>query len=321
MQRLLTGIKATGNFHLGNYFSAIAPMLERQEKYEPYLFIADLHSLNTMTDPAQLKSSILEIAKTYLVAGIDPDKTTMYQQSALPSSNLATILGAQVGLGLLERAHAYKDAKAKSAPINFGLFSYPVLMAADILLFQADIVPVGKDQQQHLEMTREIAERFNHLYGQTFTLPQALISDIPVIPGLDGRKMSKSYNNTIGIYDDPDTIRAKCAKIVTDSKTPAEPKDPAQDTIAMLYKLVATPEQYQELEHQYQEGGLSYKEAKERLMVALIQFTTPLRECKAQYDANPDQVIEILEAGAERAGALANQTLQTVKTKVGLLLK
>lgn len=319
-KRLVTGIKPTGTLHLGNYFAAIKPALALQEEYESYIFVADVHALNALTDSKALQENILQTAKAYLAAGLDPQKATLFQQSQLPHGELAMMVGAQTTLGLLERAHAYKDAVAKGNPINFGLFSYPVLMAADILLYQAELVPVGKDQHQHLEMAREIAERFNHLYGQTFVLPKALEHNVPTILGLDGRKMSKSYNNVIGLFDAPEVITQKVMRIVTDSKRPEEPKDPDTDTLFSLYSLVASAEEVQVMRKRYLEGGISYKEAKEMLAAAIIAYVQPIQENKVTLDANEDEVRRILKEGAERAQVIAQQTMQTTRERLGLIL-
>jgi tryptophanyl-tRNA synthetase len=316
MKRLVTGVKPTGDIHLGNYFAAIKPAVELQQEYESFIFVADIHALNSVTDAQGLRNGTLEVAKAYLAAGLDPERVTLFQQSMLPHGELAMMIGAQTGIGLLERAHAYKDAKAKNSPINFGLFSYPVLMAADILMYQAEIVPVGKDQHQHLEMAREIGERFNHLYGETFTLPQPLMHNVPTIPGLDGRKMSKSYNNVIGLFEEPDALRQKVMKIVT----APELKAPEEDTVFGLYKLVAPTEAVAALHTRYTEKTISYKEAKELLAEALITFVQPIQEKKAYFDAHEDEVKDILSKGATRAQEVASQTMQTVRERTGLLL-
>lgn len=316
-QRLITGIKPTGSVHLANYFAAIKPVVDRQDSYETFLFIADVHALNQVHDADVLRANILETAKTYLACGLDPAKTVLFQQSALPHGELAMMIGAQVGLGHLERAHAFKDAKANGKAVNFGLFSYPILMAADILLYQPDIVPVGKDQQQHLEMAREIAEHINNRYGETFKVPEAVIADIPVIPGLDGRKMSKSYDNVIGLFDSPEIIRQKVMRIVTDSKRPEDPKDPEGDTIATLYSLVA-PDQAHQFNQRYRTGGFGYKEAKELLAEAIIHFVETLQHRKANL--NDDDVRAVLAQGADRAYAYAEATLDLVRRNMGLII-
>ena len=223
-------------------------------------------------------------------------------------------------MGQLERAHAYKDALAKKKPINVGLFDYPVLMAADILLYKPALVPVGSDQQQHIEITNDIAQRFNHLFGETFPLPEAMVlKDTAIVPGLDGRKMSKSYNNIIGIFDSAEVLKKKVMSIVTDSKAPDEPKDPDTCTVFAYHRLVSRS-QLGELEQRYRKGTISYKESKELLLASLLSFLAPIQAKKAELDANPQAVLNVLKAGNEKAALIANQTLQEVKEKTGLLL-
>jgi tryptophanyl-tRNA synthetase len=320
MHRLVTGIQSTGNIHLGNYVGAIRQVVELQHEYDCFVFVADLHALNGGLAPETLQKNMMQIAKAYLAAGLDPQRVTLFRQSAVPQhSELATLLAPSASHGMLERAHGFKDAQAKGKPVNGGLFFYPILMAADILLYQGEVVPVGGDQQQHLEMAREIGERFNHTYGQTFTLPQAKLVGGELVKGLDGRKMSKSYDNVIGIFDAPDEIRAKIAKIVTDSKAPEEPKDPEADTIFSIYRRVATSGQADELAARYRAGGLGYREAKDILAEAVITYLTPLQEKKAALDADEQGVRQVLAEGAERARAAAAETIETVKERLGLL--
>ncbi len=322
MARVVTGIQPTGNIHIGNYIGAIRPAVNLQDSHECFLMIADLHGLNGGLEPEVLHQNILDIAKAYLACGLDPENVTLFRQSeVVEHAELSVMLAPSTSHGLLERAHAYKDAMAKGKPVNAGLFYYPVLMAADILLYKAESVPVGSDQQQHLEMTREIAERFNHTYGETFVLPQALLmgGDEHLLKGLDGRKMSKSYDNVIGIFDSPDEIRKQVAKIVTDSKLPEEPKDPDTDTIFSIYRHVALPAEVEDLAIRYRGGGIGYKEAKDLLAEALITFLVPIREKKQELDANEDAIHSILTRGAEKARVVASQTVKEVKQKTGLL--
>ena len=320
MKRLLTGIQPTGQLHIGNYFGAMRQAVTLQDSYECFLFVADLHGLNQIFDGATLRQNILEIAKAYLAVGVDPKRVCLYQQSKMPNADLAVILTASTSLGLLERAHAFKDAVAKGKKkINAGLFFYPVLMAADILLYQAEIVPVGEDQRQHLEIAREIAGSFNHVYGQTFVVPQAFIANkVPTIKGLDGQKMSKSYGNTIGLFDTVEDVQKKVSRIVTDSRMPEEPKN-LDDTIFLLYQLIASPEQVAEMREAYTKGGMSYKEAKDRLATALNTFMDPMREKKAWLDSNEAYVHDVLADGAKRAGEVAKVTLTDVYSKTGLV--
>lgn len=321
--RLVTGIQSSGNIHLGNYIGAIRQVVRFQDEYDTFVFVADLHSLNTMQNPDELRASIMTVAKAYLACGLNPEKATLFRQSEVSGhAELSVMLAPSTSHGLLERAHAYKDAVAKGKSVHAGLFYYPVLMAADILLYKPKVVPVGADQQQHLEMTREIAERFNHTYGETFPLPQALLmgGEEHILKGIDGRKMSKSYDNGIGLFDSPEEIRQRVAKIVTDSKRPEEPKDPDTDTIFSIYRHVADEAAASALAEKYRAGGLSYKEAKDLLAEAIISFTEPFRTKKAELDADEDKVRAILAEGARRANEAASKTLEEVKQKVGLLL-
>ena len=317
--RLVSGIKPTGDIHIGNYFAVIKQLVELQDAHESFVFIADLHALNQIHDKELLSRLIREVATAYLAAGLDPEKAVLFRQSDVPAhSELCWILNCITSLGALERAHAYKDAVAKGRPINVGLFDYPVLMAADILLYQPDIVPVGRDQQQHVEITVDLAQRFNHLFGQTFAIPQALVqSEAAIVPGVDGQKMSKSYNNVIGLFETPEATTKKVMSIKTDSKGPSEPKDPDTCSIFALHRLVSQP-QLADLEKRYREGSISYKESKDILAQNMNDYLAPMRAKKAEYDAQPEKIDMILAAGKERAQAEAARTLAAVKANVGL---
>ena len=320
-QRLLSGIKPTGDIHIGNYFGAMKQFVELQGRYESYVFIADLHALNQIHDPAELNRLIREIAVAYLAVGLDPEKVTLFQQSEVPAhAELCVMLNSICSMGLLERAHAFKDAQAKGKPVNVGLFDYPVLMAADILLYQTDVVPVGKDQQQHVEIAHDLAERFNHLFGATFKLPDTLIlEEAGVVTGLDGQKMSKSYNNVIGLFDEPEKLRKKAMSIVTDSREPAEPKDPDTCAVFALHKLVSG-DILEDLRARYLKGDISYKESKEMLAANLIAFTEPLRERQAEIAARPGYVRDVLDAGRDKARKTAEETLSIAKEHAGLII-
>ena len=319
-KRLVTGIRPTGDIHLGNYFAAIQPTVALQDDYECFIFVADLHALNQVSDPAALSRAILEITKAYLAAGLNPEKVHLFQQSALPHPELAWMVGAQVGIGVLERAHAFKDSVPNGSDINFGLFSYPVLMAADILMYQAEVVPVGKDQQQHVEFARDWAERFNNLYGQTFTLPKAIHpSGIETVPGIDGRKMSKRYDNVIGLFDSAEVLEKKIMRITTDSKRPEEPKD-SNDVISQLFTLVASEESSRSFIERYTSGGMGYKEAKELLLGAVVEFLRPIQERKASLDQNEQEVRDILHRGAEAARVVAAETVAEARQHLGLVI-
>jgi tryptophanyl-tRNA synthetase len=318
-KRLVSGVKPTGDIHIGNYFGAMRQFLELAEEYDSFIFIADLHGLNQVHDAKQLSQGALDIAKTFLAIGLDPKKVTLFRQSDVPAvAELCWIFNSITPLSMLQLAHAYKDAKAKGTPINMGLFDYPVLMAADILLYNADVVPVGQDQQQHIEMTREIAKIFNHTYGKTFKLPEGYISnDVAVVKGLDGRKMSKSYGNTIGLFDSEAVLKKKVMSIVTDSRSPSEPKDPETCNIFSLHKLFSE-HMLKELRKRYVEGGISYKESKELLFENMNSFLVPIREKKEKLDKDPAYVQKVLREGKERAEAVAEKTIAEVRKKVGL---
>lgn len=320
MKRLVSGIKPTGDIHIGNYFGAMQQFLTLQNEYECFFFVADLHAFNQIQDAEELRKVILEVAKAYLAIGIDPHKVTLFQESQVPGhSELTILLNSLTSLGLLERAHAIKDARAKGKPINAGLFEYPVLMASDILLYQADVVPVGDDQQQHLEMTREIAERFNHLFGEYFKLPQGVHGSAGTVLGLDGRKMSKSYSNVIGLFDSPEETQEKVMRITTDSKRPEETKDPENDLLFSYHKLFSI-EELPDLERRYREGGIGYKESKDILAKNMNAFLEPIRARKAELDKNEDSVLDILTEGAKKARPIADATVAEVQRRIGMTI-
>lgn len=318
-KRLLSGVKPTGEIHVGNYFGAIKQFLELQNSYESYVFIADLHALNQIHNPEDLSRSIQEVAKAYLAVGLNPNKVCLFRQSRVAAhSELCWILNSITPMGLIERAHAYKDAQTKGKPINMGLFDYPVLMAADILAYQADVVPVGYDQQQHLEMTVDIAKRFNHLFGPTFNLPQGLVlKETGVVPGLDGQKMSKSYHNVIGLFDPPEVIAKKVMSMVTDSRGTNEPKDPVSDNVFALHRLFSTV-QLEELNERYRNGGISYRESKEILIQNMSAFLRDFRERKVGLDKKSEYIKEILVEGSRKASQVANETMDLVRQRTGL---
>lgn len=322
MKRILTGIQPSGIPHIGNYFGAMKQCIDLQNgnEGECFLFIADYHSMTTNPKPEDLKNRIERLAVDFLACGIDPEKTVFFRQSDVPEvCELTWILNCLTGLGFLERAHSYKDKVAKGFQPNNGLFSYPVLMASDILIYQSDLVPVGKDQKQHLEMTRDIGIKFNQTYGDTFTIPEEKISSsVAVIPGLDGQKMSKSYNNTIEIFGEEKPMRKKFMSIKTDSKGMDEPKDPDTCSIFQLYKLFATPAQQEEMRTKYLAGGYGYGHAKQALFEAYLEFFAPMRKRREELLANMDYVHAILKAGGERARAEASRTMDTVRKRVGL---
>ena len=322
MKRILTGIQPSGIPHIGNYFGAMKQCIDLQNgnEGECFLFIADYHSMTTNPKPEDLKQRIERLAVDFLACGIDPEKTVFFRQSDVPEvCELTWILNCITGLGLLERAHSYKDKIAKGFQPNNGLFSYPVLMASDILIYRSDLVPVGKDQKQHLEMTRDIAIKFNQTYGETFVIPDEKISEsVSVIPGLDGQKMSKSYNNTIEIFGEEKAMRKKFMSIKTDSKSVEEVKDPDTSSIFQLYRLFATPDQVEEMRRKYLAGGYGYGHAKQALYEAYLDYFAPLRKRREELMANMDYVHAILKSGGERARAEAVRTMDIVRKRVGL---
>ena len=320
MKRILTGIQPSGIPHIGNFFGAIRQVLELQKMGESFVFIADLHSLTTSPKAEDLRERVKRLAVDFLACGLDPETSIFYKQSDVPEvTELMWYLSNVTGVGLLERAHSYKDKIAKGFSPNTGLFTYPVLMAADILLYQAQLVPVGKDQKQHLEITRDVAIRFNQTYGEVFTIPEGYIPEnMAVIPGLDGQKMSKSYNNTIELFGEEKPLRKKFMSIKTDSKGMEEPKDPDTCNVFQLYKLFATPEQQEEMRARYIAGNYGYGHAKQALFEAYMDYFAPMRKRREELLANMDYVDSILKRGAERAREEAAKTLTKVRELVGI---
>ena len=318
--RILSGIQPSGKLHIGNYFGMMRPALELQNKGEAFLFIADYHALTSVSDAAALRQGVRDVALDFLACGLDPERTAFYRQSDLPEVHeLAWLLSNVTPLALLERCHSYKDKLAKGIAPNHGLLAYPVLMAADILIVQANVVPVGKDQKQHVEVTRDLAIKFNLAFGETFTVPEPQISeDVAVVPGLDGQKMSKSYGNTIEIFGDLKTTRKRIMSIVTDSKTLEEPKDPDACNVFKLFKLFATPAQQADLAARYRAGGMGYGTAKKELADLLEAHFAPLRAKRAELAAHPEYVESVLQAGAAKARKLARETLHKARHAVGL---
>lgn len=319
--RILTGIQPSGLLHIGNYFGAIKPAVELQARGDCTYFIADYHSMTSLTDAAQRRQNSIDVALDWLACGLDPAKSVLFRQSDVPEvCELMWILGTLTPMGLLERAHSYKDKTAKGISPNFGLFAYPVLMAADILLYDANLVPVGRDQKQHVEMTRDIAIKFNHAYGDTFVIPEPEIrEETAVVPGLDGQKMSKSYGNTLPIFGEEKALRKKIMGIVMDSRTPAEPKPDADKNIAIqLLKLVAPAETAADLENRLRAGGLGYGDLKKALFEHYWNFFAPYRTKRAELVANMDHVRAVLKDGADRARATAGEVLGRARRASGL---
>ena len=319
--RILSGIQPTGALHLGNYFGMMKPAIELQDQGEAFYFIADYHSMTSLFDPELRRQYTLRVALDFLACGLDPEKTVFFRQSDIPEvTELTWILSTVTPMGLLERAHSYKDKIAKGISPSHGLFSYPVLMAADILLYDSNLVPVGKDQKQHLEMTRDIAVKFNERYGKTFILPEPLIrEETAVVPGIDGQKMSKSYGNTIEIFGDEKVLRKKIMSIVMDSRSVEEPKPDADQNIAIrLLRLVAPPEVAKEHEERLRAGGYGYAELKKNLFQYFWDYFAEARKRRAELEKNLDYVWEVLRKGAEKARAVASVVLQRARKACGL---
>ena len=318
--RILSGIQPSGKLHLGNYFGMMKPAVELQAQGEAFLFIANYHALTTVTDPARLREDTRDVALDFLACGLDPSRTAFYRQSDVPEvTELTWLLSVVTPMGLLERCHSYKDKLARGIPANHGLFAYPVLMAADILSVQSNVVPVGRDQKQHVEVTRDIAIKFNNAYGPVFTIPEPAIQDaVAVVPGLDGQKMSKSYNNTIEIFGPLDEIRQKVMRIVTDSRTLEEPKDPERCTLFALYRLLASEEERTAMEARYRAGGLGYGTVKKELFARIEAHFEPMRKRRDELVRDTGYVESVLRAGAERARTEAAGTLRRARQAVGL---
>jgi tryptophanyl-tRNA synthetase len=320
--RVLSGIQPTGRPHWGNYFGAIRQYVDLQGAEEAYYFIANLHALTTVREPELLAGWTLDAAIDLLALGLDPARATLFVQSDVPEvSELCWLLMTGAPLGLLERCHAYKDKKTKGLPADAGLFTYPVLMAADILAYDADTVPVGEDQLQHIEVCRDLAGSFNHHFGQVFVMPKAKILDSSAkVPGTDGEKMSKSYNNTLELFEDPKAQRKKIMRITTDSRPMDQPKEPEGDHLFQLYSLLATPAERDEMAALYRRGGFGYGEVKKALADAAERFFAEPRARRAELAAQPDRIREILADGAARARRKAAEVLARAKRACGLRL-
>ncbi len=319
--RVLSGIQPTGRFHWGNYFGAIKQYIELQHEHDGYYFIADLHALTTIREPGVLRANVKDAALDLLALGLDPSKATLFLQSHIPEvSELYWILMTGAPLGLLERCVAFKDKEARGIKADAGLFTYPVLMAADILAYDSQCVPVGEDQNQHIEVCRDLARSFNAHYGETFVIPTArIVKDTAKVPGTDGQKMSKSYGNTLGLFEDAKELRKRIMRISTDSRPMETPKDPDTDHLYQLYSLFATDEQRQEVRAIYQRGGFGYGDIKKRLADAADAFLDPLRARRAQLASDDAYVNQALEQGAQRARKVARGVLYRVQKACGLI--
>ena len=319
--RILSGIQPSGTLHLGNYFGAMKQHIELQDEHECFYFVANYHTLTTIQDPDRLRELTRDVALDYLAMGLDPDKVNLFRQSDIPEvTELAWVLGTVTGKGLLDRATSYKDKLARGLRSSMGLYCYPLLMAADILIYRSDLVPVGKDQVQHIEMTQDMAGYFNNTFREVFVRPEPRLNEAPVVPGLDGQKMSKSYNNTIELFGEPKPTRKKIMSIKTDSTPVEAPKDPQQCNLFALLKLLAPPTEAAEWERRYRAGGLGYGEAKQRLAELYEQTFGPRREQRAQWAARPDDVEDILRAGARRARTVAQEVMADVRDACGIVV-
>ena len=318
--RILSGIQPSGTLHIGNYFGMMRPCLELQHQGEAYLFIADLHALTQLPEPKTFRERSHAVAVDFLACGLDPTKTIFFRQSDIPEVlELTWLLSCLTPVGLLERCHSFKDKIAQGIAPNHGLFSYPVLMAADILIYQSNLVPVGKDQKQHLEVTRDLAQRFNNQYGPLLTIPECLIRDaVAIVPGVDGEKMSKSYNNTIEIFEEPKSVRKKAMRIVTDCRPMEEPKIPETDHLFQLYSLFADDAGREAMAARYRAGGFGYGEVKKALADAAEGYFAEARARRQELAAHPQRVREILGDGAQRARARAQQTLRRAQEACGV---
>lgn len=319
-KRLLSGVQPSGTIHIGNYFGAIKQFVDLQDEYDSVIFIADLHAMTTIQNKKELSQNILNVALDYLACGLDPKKVCLFKQSDVTEvTELNWYFNCITTMPFLERATAYKDANQKAKEINVGLFDYPILMAADILIQDADVVPVGADQKQHVEYARDIAQKFNNIYGETFKLPEALIlKDVAIVPGIDGRKMSKSYKNTIPLFGSDEEIKKAVMSIITDSKKPDEPKDPETCNIYALHKLFLNNNDLEILRDRYIKGTIGYKESKDLLFDAIIKLIKPMREKRESYAKNLNLVREILNDGAKKTKIEIKKKMNIIRDNIGI---
>lgn len=318
--RVLSGIQPSGKLHLGNYFGALKQHIEMQEQHDCFYFIASYHALTTVQDAPLLREYTRGVALDYLALGLDPKKVTFFRQADVPEvCELTWILNCVTGTGLLERAHAYKDKVSKGIASSMGLFCYPVLMAADILIYKSQLVPVGRDQVQHVEMAQDMAGSFNSAFQcDVLVRPEAKLGEAPVVPGVDGQKMSKSYNNTVELFAEPKQARKSIMSIKTDSTPVEEPKDPTTDNVFALLKLFSTPEETAEWEARYRKGGMGYGQAKTRLFEMFEERFAGARQRRAELVADPSYVDDVLREGGKKARAVAQQTMHEVLSACGL---
>jgi tryptophanyl-tRNA synthetase len=318
--RILSGVQSNGKLHLGNYLGAMKQHIELQHEHECFFFIANYHSLTTIQDAELLCRLTLDVALDYLAMGLDPKKACLFRQTDIPDvTELTWILSTVTGKGLLERATSYKDKIARGLSPSMGLFCYPILMAADILIYRSDLVPVGKDQVQHIEMAQDMAGSFNATFKrEVLKRPEPKLNEAMIVPGLDGQKMSKSYGNTIPLFDPPQQIRKLIMSIKTDSTPVEAPKNPDSCNVFALYRLLAGPQEVQELEQAYRAGGMGYGEAKKRLADVTERLLGPARERRAKLEADPDYVEDVLVSSAKKARAIAQEVMLDVRDACGL---
>jgi tryptophanyl-tRNA synthetase len=324
--RILSGIQPSGVLHIGNYFGMMKPAIALQAEGEALYFIADYHALTSLRDPEALRENCRRVALDFLACGLHPERATLFRHSDVPQvTELAWILSTVAPMGLLERAHSYKDKLARGLPATVGLFSYPVLMAADILIYDSDVVPVGKDQKQHIEMTRDLAVKMNETFGQSesdgriFKLPEARIqAATETVPGIDGQKMSKSYGNNIDIFGNEKEMRKRVMSIVTDSTPVETPKDPTKSIIFKLYSLVASKNEIATMREEFLKGGTGYGDFKKQLFEKLWEYFAPMRRRREEILADKSYIDNVLEKGAARANEIADQVMKRVREAVGL---
>jgi len=320
LMRILSGIQPSGVLHIGNYFGMMRPAIALQAEGEALYFIADYHALTSLRDPEALRENSQRSALDFLACGLDPERATLFRHSDVPQvTELAWILSTLAPMGLLERAHSYKDKLARGLAATVGLLNYPVLMAADILIYDSDVVPVGKDQKQHIEITRDLAVKMNETFGQIFRLPEARIqAATETVPGIDGQKMSKSYGNNIDIFGDEKETRKRVMSIVTDSTPVDAPKDPANSTIFKLYSLVASKDEIAAMREQFVKSGTGYGDFKKRLFEKLWEYFAPMRKRREEILSDKSYIDDVLARGAKRANEIANQVMTRVRAAVGL---
>jgi tryptophanyl-tRNA synthetase len=318
--RILSGIQPSGALHIGNYFGMMQPAVALQAEGEALYFIADYHALTSVRDPKALRENSRRVAVDFLACGLDPERATLFRHSDVPQvTELAWILSTVAPMGLLERAHSYKDKLARGLSATVGLFSYPVLMAADILIYDSDVVPVGKDQKQHIEITRDLAVKMNETFGPIFKLPEPRIrAATETVPGIDGQKMSKSYGNNIDIFGHEKEMRKRVMSIVTDSMPVEAPKDPTKSTIFKLYSLVASKDEIAAMREQFLKGGTGYGDFKKQLFERLWEYFAPMRKRREEILADKLYIDNVLASGAGRANEIANQVMKRTREAVGL---